>query len=105
VWVTVEPGSFDMGSPAGEAGRFDNETRHRVTLTRAFAMLSTEVTQTQFEVRMGYNPSRFAACGPSCPVESLNWHEAAGWAACYACTGEGPGVLCEPSRSFPSPGD
>ena len=34
--VYVAPGSFTMGSPESEEGRWDNETQHRVTLTKGF---------------------------------------------------------------------
>lgn len=44
----VEPGNFWMGSPAAEAGREDDERRHRVTLTRGFWIATTELTKRQF---------------------------------------------------------
>jgi len=104
-----------MGSPEGEAGRFVEEVQHTVTLTRSFAMLSTEVTQGQFESLMGYNPSDFVACGTDCPVETVNWYEAAaysnvfsaaeGYASCYTCTGAGTGVDCEPDVAYATPYD
>jgi len=47
--VVVPPGSFMMGSPAGEPDRRDNELQHRVTFTRAFAIAKTEVTWDQWE--------------------------------------------------------
>jgi formylglycine-generating enzyme required for sulfatase activity len=34
--VWIKPGSFLMGSPATEGGRFDDEIQHRVTLTSGF---------------------------------------------------------------------
>ena len=34
----VPPGSFLMGSPAGEPERSELETQHRVTLTRGFLL-------------------------------------------------------------------
>ena len=42
-------GSFTMGSPATEDGRFDNEAQHHVTLTKGFWMGETEVTQGQWK--------------------------------------------------------
>lgn len=56
-FVYIEPGSFMMGSPEDEQGRFGNETQHRVTLTRSFHMQTTEVTQgqrKQFVADTGY---------------------------------------------------
>ena len=38
------PGTFTMGSPENEEYRNENETQHRVTLTRGFWILETEVT-------------------------------------------------------------
>ena len=46
-------GSFMMGSPESEEGRDDDETQHRVTLTKGFWMLETEVTQAQWKAVMG----------------------------------------------------
>ena len=100
------PGTFLMGSPDSEPGRYDYaETPvHQVTLTHAFQMLSTEVTQAQFQSRMGYNPSSHASCGPNCPEDRVNWYEAAaytnalsleaGLRSCYDCVGEGPWLRC-----------
>lgn len=36
-----------------------------------------EVTQEDFKKVMGSNPSKFTSCGGKCPVEQVNWHEAA----------------------------
>ena len=47
--VVVSPGRFSMGSPAGEAGRFDDEgPQHPVAVRRAFAAGRYEVTRKQF---------------------------------------------------------
>ena len=47
-FVRVEPGTFTMVSPAGEPGRYGDEAQHEVTLTRAFYLQATEVTQGQW---------------------------------------------------------
>ncbi|OQW97702.1 MAG: hypothetical protein BWK74_05940 [Desulfobacteraceae bacterium A6] len=47
-FVYIKPGTFMMGSPSGETGRFDNETQHQVTLTKGFYMGETEVTVGQW---------------------------------------------------------
>jgi len=78
-FVYIKPGSFMMGSPSGESGRDDDETRHRVTLTRGFYMQTTEVTQGQWKAVMGSNPSYFNGCGDNCPVEAVSWNDVQGF--------------------------
>jgi formylglycine-generating enzyme required for sulfatase activity len=47
--VVVPAGSFTMGSPASEAGRYDNEgPQHPVTIGRSFAAGKFEVTRAEF---------------------------------------------------------
>jgi formylglycine-generating enzyme required for sulfatase activity len=94
VYVRIEPGEFTMGSPATELGRFFDETQHRVTLTRAFLMKATEVTQAEWRSVTGTDPSGFDNCGDTCPVEQVSWFDAVdyvnrlsdaeGLARCYA---------------------
>ena len=72
--VWVDPGTFLMGSPRDERGRQDNETQHEVTLTKGYWLGRYQVTQTQYEVIMGTNPSNFKGADP--PVEMVNWNEA-----------------------------
>jgi formylglycine-generating enzyme required for sulfatase activity len=74
-FIRIEPGSFDMGSPADEPGREDQEVFHRVTLTRSYYMGRFEVTQRQWTAVMGGNPSQFQDCGLDCPVESVSYFE------------------------------
>jgi formylglycine-generating enzyme required for sulfatase activity len=100
-----------MGSPDTELGRSTDEAEHDVTLTRNFWIMTTEITQQQFQDVMGYNPAEFNDCGPDCPVETVNWHEVAactnelsrleGLAACYECVGTAPDtIVCAPSGSY-----
>lgn len=71
--VFIPVGSFEMGF---NSGIFKNEKpAHTVTISQAFAMGKTEVTQAQWKAVMGNNPSYFAACGDNCPVEMVNWDE------------------------------
>ena len=72
--VSVEPGAFWMGSPAEEVGRFDDETRHRVRITRPFRIAKTPLTQELYEAVMGRNPSH--RLGPLHPVEHVSWTDA-----------------------------
>lgn len=76
-FVLIEPGSFLMGSPATESGRWDDEGPvHEVTLSEPFYMGKYEVTQGQWEAVMGSNPSKFNDCGRRCPVEQMFWWDA-----------------------------
>ncbi len=71
----IEPGAFTMGSPAGEAGRFDDEgPQHEVTLRQGFWLGDTPVTQALWTAAMGNNPSSFE--DPKRPVESVSWDDA-----------------------------
>jgi len=57
--VQINPGTFTMGSPTGEANRESNETQHQVKINKGFYMGKYEVTQEQFQTVMGVNPSYF----------------------------------------------
>ena len=72
-FVSIRAGTFTMGSPSTESGRWNNETQHQVTLTRDFEMMTTEVTQKQWVEVMGNNPSYFK--GDDRPVESVSWND------------------------------
>jgi formylglycine-generating enzyme required for sulfatase activity len=71
----ISPGSFMMGSAPGETGRDADEQQHRVTLTKAFYMQTTEVTQEQWTAVMRNFPSDFDDCGDDCPVEMVSWSD------------------------------
>jgi len=124
-WIEVTAGDFYMGSPLDEPGRFSNgvdyEVYHLVTITKDYFILQTEVAQGDFEDVMGYNPSHWGQegtgvyCGRDCPVEQVNWNEAAafcnaisladGYEQCYTCTGSGDSVSCEPKAEYTKPND
>ena len=71
----IQPGTFTMGSPASEKGRFDDEgPQHKVTLTKAFWMADAPCTQEVYEAVTGNNPSRFK--GKDYPVETVSWDDA-----------------------------
>lgn len=85
-YVRIEPGTFVMGSPAGEEGRESSEAQHSVTITRAYCMKATEVTQgewqavvdaTEFEwsLAMGSNPSQLKF-GSNYPVDQVSSSQA-----------------------------
>ena len=75
-FVLIPSGNFTMGSPADEPGRFSGERQHRVNLTKAFYLQTTEVTQGQWKALMGSNPSSNKGCGDNCPVEQVSWEDA-----------------------------
>lgn len=70
----ISPGTFLMGSPEGEAGRWDDEgPQHDVRLTRGFWLADTPCTQALWEAVMGNNPSRFQSSDR--PVEMVSWRD------------------------------
>lgn len=73
VLALIPPGTFLMGSPLSEKGRGENETQHRVTLTREYYLGVYPVTQAQWRQVMDTNPSHFK--GDDLPVESVSWEE------------------------------
>ena len=75
-FALIPAGTFQMGSPAGEAGRNDDERQHKVTISRPFYLQTTEVTQGQWQKVMGSNPAHFNTCGKDCPVEQVSWDDA-----------------------------
>jgi formylglycine-generating enzyme required for sulfatase activity len=76
-FVFIKAGTFKMGSPPDEPGRYEGkETQHPVKLTKSFYMQTTEVTQGQWKTMMGNNPSNFKECGDNCPVEQVSWDDA-----------------------------
>ncbi|MEZ6126166.1 MAG: caspase family protein, partial [Planctomycetaceae bacterium] len=52
----IPAGEFQMGSPADEAGRRDDEKQHRVRITQPYYLQTTEVTQGQWKSVMGTEP-------------------------------------------------
>lgn len=79
-FVLIEPGTFQMGSPATEPGWDDSEGPvHTVTISKPFYLGKYEVTQEQWQVVMGDNPSYFSDCGTTCPVESVSWEDVQGF--------------------------
>lgn len=74
-FVLIPAGTFMIGSPKDEPGRYANEIQHRVNLTKAFYMQTTEVTQGQWKAIMGKNPAAHKGCGDNCPVEQVSWND------------------------------
>jgi formylglycine-generating enzyme required for sulfatase activity len=75
-FVAISPGSYLMGSPAGELSRiYIFENQHEITIEKQFYLQTTEITQRQWEAVMGNNPSYFKNCGQDCPVENVSWFD------------------------------
>ena len=77
--LLVPGGTFMMGCSPGDAEcGSDENPAHQVTLTNAFYMGKTEVTQAQWQAKMGNNPSYFVSGNgyPGSfdrPVEQVSW--------------------------------
>jgi formylglycine-generating enzyme required for sulfatase activity len=107
-WVAVQPGAFTPEE--SQCGIGTGYWQGTLSVTRAFEMQDTEVTQGQFKGLMGYNPSESRDCGDGCPVE-CNWYDAASYCnalsaladlpECYSCTGEGSlAVSCQEAPGY-----
>lgn len=77
--VEVPAGTFNMGSAAG-TGENDERPLHAVTLP-SYSMSKYEVTQEQYRLVMGTNPSFFkdGPEAPRRPVEQVSWFNAIGY--------------------------
>ncbi|GHU56310.1 hypothetical protein FACS189411_06630 [Bacteroidia bacterium] len=53
--VFIPRGTFTMGSPTSEAGRYTDETQHQVVLTKDFYMSRYQVTNAQYAVFLNAN--------------------------------------------------
>ncbi len=97
------------GIPTGDASTGPQQTAyeraHTVTFANNAMWKTTEVTQKEWKALFhAYNPSTFKTCdggnGDNCPVENINWYEAAAYAnamsgtnACYTFLN----VICDDS--------
>jgi formylglycine-generating enzyme required for sulfatase activity len=76
-FVQIPRGEFMMGcSPEDSECGSDEKPRHKVKISQAFFLGTTEVTQGQWRSVMGNNPSFFSYCGDNCPVEQVSWNDA-----------------------------
>ena len=108
-WRTIPAGTFQMGSPASEKCRDNDENPHKVTLTHSYEIMTTEVVRGNFKSTMGYDPTWFTPCD-TCPVCAVNWNEAvaycnalsslAGYSLCYKCSGFQNEVECEEHSDY-----
>ena len=83
--VLIPPGSYQRGCSASNASDCWSGERptHQVTLTNAFYLSRTEVTQAQWVAKMGSNPSYHQTASPAVPasevpnrpVERVSWND------------------------------
>jgi sulfatase modifying factor 1 len=90
-WCKIPAGCFVMGSPENEWTHAPQQRRAKTTLTRAFLMQATEVTQKDWTDAGLANPSgtiddpngdfgQGECIGDTCPVGNVNWFEAVSYA-------------------------
>lgn len=80
-FVLVPPGTFAMGSPMGEPGRFEDEVLHEVTLSRPYYLGVWPVTNAQYRRwRPEHTSGDPRLDGPDQPVVHVRWDEAVGFA-------------------------
>lgn len=70
-FVPIPAGNFTMGS---NIGYFDERPAHEVIISKSFEMGKYEVTQEQWELVMGNNPS-FLQGDKRLPVENVSWND------------------------------
>ena len=71
--VLIPAGTFMMGSPESEDRPWDNETQHKVTLTKPFYLGKFTITQEQWKLVVGNNPSQTK--GAKLPVTDVSWDD------------------------------
>lgn len=114
-FVGIPAGSFVMGCVPGRDDVAETDCNgawqygqnpHDVTLTRDFWMAKFEVTTAQYNslTPPSIYHAHFASCGPTCPRDNVNWHQAARFAnrvsadeglpSCYTCVGDDAYPTC-----------
>jgi formylglycine-generating enzyme required for sulfatase activity len=78
--VIPGPVTFLMGSPPTEAGREDDETRHKKRIGRTFALAAKSVTVEQYrQFDEGYQLPAVYTQTADLPVVATSWHKAAAY--------------------------
>jgi formylglycine-generating enzyme required for sulfatase activity len=72
--MLIPGGTFRMGSPEEELDRRESESPEHLVTVPTFFMGRYPVTQAQYQVMMGKNPSHFK--GQDRPVETVSWQDA-----------------------------
>ncbi len=88
-FVLIPPGEFQMGSPATEKDRDEDEGPvHTVKISKPFYMGIYEVTQEQWAAVMGKNPAEFQPHLQN-PAEKISWDECLQFAEKMNALGQG----------------
>jgi serine/threonine protein kinase/formylglycine-generating enzyme required for sulfatase activity/energy-coupling factor transporter ATP-binding protein EcfA2 len=76
-YVVIQPGNYEIGSPRNEPGRFANETRHTVQISRPFALLDREVTRAEYEASAVARNDFVVQYSPTIqhPIAAANWYD------------------------------
>ena len=78
-FVWIEPGTFVIGSPSSEAGRYDDEgPQHEVTISQGFYLGKYEITQGQWEGVMGATPwsgQDYVQANSNHPAVYISWDD------------------------------
>jgi formylglycine-generating enzyme required for sulfatase activity len=77
--VWIGPGTFTLGSPASELGRYGDEgPQHQVTLSQGFYLGKYEITQRLWTAVMGTKPwagQRYVQDSPDNPAVDISWED------------------------------
>ena len=78
--LLIPGGTFTMGCSASNSYGCDSieNPTHQVTLSKAFYLGKTEVTQAQWQAKMGNNPSGYSGNANN-PVETVSWNDILGF--------------------------
>jgi sulfatase modifying factor 1 len=96
----IPAGTFMMGSPGSETDRGDDETQHPVTISKAFYMQTTEVTQGQWKEVMGTEPwkgKQYVKEGPNNAASWVSWDDAVAY--CKKLSGKESGTYRLPTEA------
>ncbi len=71
--VLILAGKFQMGSDTSDEDHNDDETQYEANISKPFYLGKYQITQAQWEVVMGYNPSKIK--GHDLPVTNVSWDD------------------------------
>jgi formylglycine-generating enzyme required for sulfatase activity/predicted Ser/Thr protein kinase len=75
-FVLIPAGEFMMGAVPQDSEAKDNEKpQHKVRITKPFYMGKYPVTQEEWEMVIGNNPSWFKQAGKKAPVDTVSWND------------------------------